>query len=128
MEQEEFIKFLQQHAELTVKRVAGVPSRQPTEPETVYRNGYEFVVDKTNNPTQQLEIKRLKHRPRVCEDCRLVVENRVVSKKVYQYPERHWRESCQPCGRTRNPLTGEFDVETEKSQPVFITFFLNRDK
>jgi hypothetical protein len=129
MEQEQFIKILEQYEELTVKRVAGAPNRrESTEPETIYRNGYEFEVSKGNNPTHQLEIKQLKHQPRVCEDCRLVVENRVVSKRVHQYPQRHWRESCEPCHKTLNPETGQFDIDTDKSQSVFTSYFNKQNK
>lgn len=129
MEHKKFIETLSQLAEIApTKPPVGPSIRKATQPESVWRQGQELVIDHKKNSTLGVKVKRIKHKPQVCEDCHLVVVNRVVNKKIYQYPQRHWRESCENCRKTRNPETGVFDVDTEKSQPVFITFFLNRDK
>lgn len=129
MEHNKFIQQLSEFAEITaIKIPAGPKIRQPKESQAVYRQGQEIAIDPKANPTQGVKIKRVKHQPKACEDCHLIVENRVVQKKIYEYPLRHWRENCSTCSKTRHPETGLFDIDTERSQSYFIAYLWNKNK
>ncbi len=129
MENELFIKRLQELAE--VKRLK--PPRHPNlreadSPEPVFRNGYEFVVTKDDNPTLSYEIVKLKPIVKDCEDCgKCSVENRSVQKKLYSFPYAHWRESCGHCKLTKDPETGEFSIPNNIVNPFFVRY-LNSKK
>lgn len=129
MNNEEFLQRLKEIAYVKpIREATGPAIRMPTEPEPVFRNGKEFLISKDNNPTQAYQVTRLKPITKPCEDCGLVVENRVVSHKIYSFPHAHWRTNCENCRRTKNPETGKFDVDFKQSQSVFISFFSNRNK
>lgn len=129
MEQDKFIQRLQELAEITaIKIPIGPKYRQSKDGEVVYRQGQEIRLDPKANPTMGVKIKKLKPQVKKCEDCSLSLSNRVVTKKLYTFPRDHWRTNCEGCGRTRNPETGLFDIDTERSQSVFISFFNRGDK
>ena len=129
MEHEKFITWLKQHAELEiVKSPATAAQRAPSEPAEIWRNGQSFVVSKDYNPTVNYKIKKLKPKTQRCEDCNLIVEDRVVIRKTYSFPETYWRTNCQNCRRTKNPETGEFDIDFDSVGAFFNSYLLNRDK
>lgn len=129
MEQDKFIAKLQELADLAVAKIPRTGSRRESEePNVVFRQGQELALDTKNNPTLNVKIKRLKPMVKPCEDCGLKVDNRVVSKKLYTFPKNHWRTQCENCRRVRNPESGQFDVEADRSQPVFISYFNKQDK
>ena len=129
MEQDKFITRLQELADITSARPPiGPKIRKPNGQERVFRNGQEIPIDPKDNQTWGVKVKKLKPIVKDCEDCGLRVENRTVNKKFYTFPQAHWRTNCGNCRRTLNPETGVFDVETEKSQPVFVSYFLKQNK
>jgi hypothetical protein len=129
MDKDQYLQRLKEIAEVKrVKEPTTSAFRMPDEPESIFRNGEEIVISKKENPTQAYQITRLKPIIKPCEDCGLVVENRIVSHKIYSFPHAHWRTNCENCRRTKNPETGKFDVDFKNSQSVFISFFSNRNK
>ncbi len=120
MDPNEFKQQLEQFAEVKQVKVAkNAGLREADEPDIVFRNGQEFTISKDNNPTLSWAIKKLKPQIRNCEDCNLIVENRVTYIRICQYPEAHWRETCQACGMTRNPDNGKFDLQGQDAKNYF---------
>lgn len=65
-------------------------------------------VDALNIP---IEITKIKPIASVCDDCGLVVENRIKHfKKAQNRFGTQWRESCYTCKKHKNPNTGKFDM------------------
>lgn len=129
MEHEKFIKFLQEHAELEQVR-APITSqhREPNEPETVWRLGQEVSITKNSNPTQSVKIKRLKPQAKMCEDCGKICEDRVIYRKLYTDPVKHWRETCNGCQLTRNPTTKQFSISNSIVNHYFQQILQKRNK
>ncbi len=122
MDPNEFKRQLEQFAELKQVKVPRGPNlREADEPDTVFRNGEEFIITRENNPTLTYCIKKIKHQTRPCEDCGNAVTDRITHLRICQFPEPHWRETCQNCGMTRNPDTGEFDLKGQQASNYFTT-------
>lgn len=120
MDHKDFINKLSEYAELKAIRPPITCSvRQAPEPDTVFRGGQEWLIDTKENPTLNIGIKRLKSQPRACEDCGLVVKDRVVTQTVYLFPKKHWRIACSGCRKVKNPETGDFDIEARRAQNHF---------
>jgi len=127
MDPDLFKKKLEEFAELKqikVPRSAAV--REVTEPAEIYRNGREFVVDADNNQTLGWVIKKMKPVTAVCEDCELVVSDRVVDIKVYENPKQHRRKNCKACGLVQNPFTGKYTVANKESHSTYAAWVNNK--
>ena len=129
MEQDKFITRLQELAEITTTKAPQGPKiRKTTEHELVFRQGQQIPIDPKANQTWGVKIKKIIPIIKSCEDCGLRVEDRMVTKKLYTFPHTHWRTNCENCRKTQNPETGVFDVDTDRSQSVFIGYFNRQDK
>jgi hypothetical protein len=119
MDPELFKRQLEKFAELQQVKTPRTPAiREKDELEVIFRGGDEFTVGLNNNPTLNVGIKQLKPHIAVCEDCRQVVENRVVEIKVYDCPETHWRRHCKACKFSQNPFTKKYDLTIKRSHYV----------
>ena len=129
MKQDEFERRLAEFAEVKALRPPTTPNRRETdEPEDIFRQGVEFQIDRKNNPTWALEVKKLKPQVRKCEYCGDEVIKQTFNKRIVQYPRPFWKESCSSCRRVKNPITGKFDLTEYESVNFFTTYFRNRDK
>jgi hypothetical protein len=73
-------------------------------------------------------ITKIKHQPKLCEDCNEVVEDRIVTKRVVTYPVIHWREKCN-CGIHKNPNTGEFNLtNNQELQDAFRKYLISKEQ
>lgn len=117
MDPDLFKQQLEQFAELkTVKVPKTAAIREAEEPEVIQRHGQELVIDSDNNPTHAWSIKRLKTSARLCEDCHLVAENRVIEIKRYPNPVDHWRRHCRACNLGMNPYNNKYELENKHAQ------------
>lgn len=66
--------------------------------------------DRSNNATRGVCVKELTPKSETCSDCGLSVKNRRIQWVKSTQPEVYWREHCTGCGRSRDPITGQFDV------------------
>ena len=130
MKQELFIKLLEQYAELKVERVAIASGEQTSRlgVEVIERQGQQFELSATHNPTLNVKIKQLKPIIKSCEDCGKQCQNRVVSKNLYTFPRKHWRSHCNNCQRVFNPETQQYDLTFNQAQAYFTAYLKNRDK
>lgn len=115
-----FRQRLEQLAKLKVikePRTAG--RREAEDADSIWRNGEEFLIDPKDNPTLGCAIDCIHPKTEACEDCGNIVTDRVVYIKVCDFPKPHWRESCQACKKTRNPVTGEFDLTSVEASNTY---------
>ncbi len=127
MDNETFLKRLGELAELEpikVPRSAGL--RLAEEAQDIIRQGKTFTIEVDENPTLNVRIKKLKTKPKQCEDCGKLVEDRRVHTSLYQNPQQHWRSRCHPCNMTLNPTTGQYDLNNKAVQTFFIQHFYKR--
>jgi hypothetical protein len=123
MDPELFKKRLEEIAELKQAKVPRAAGRaEATEPEIIKRGDQTFSIDLKDNPTIAWTIKKLKPHVAVCEDCRQVVENRLVEIKHYDLPNGHWRKNCKGCNKSQNPYSGKFDVDNKKIFHVYCCY------
>jgi hypothetical protein len=68
------------------------------------------------NPTVPLELVKVKCAT-TCEACGLDCPNgRTVDSKLYKVSgQKHWREKCMACMKTKNPITGKFDLTPQEA-------------
>lgn len=128
MDNELFLKRLEELAEITKVKATQVALRQTNQDGTVWRSGQEIAIDNKNNPTLTVAVKKLKHMVKDCEDCGESVVNRTVHIGLYAFPEKHWRKNCVNCRMTHNPDTGKFDIPFKQAQAVFTSKLRDRDK
>ena len=124
MDQELFLQRLNDLAVL--KRIKVAKSANVREADTacdVFRNGETLIIDKDNNSTWAWEIKRLKPIVKPCEDCGRECQDRIVTKSLYSFPQKHWRQHCNGCNRVQNPNTKEYTLMPMQAQACFITWF-----
>ena len=122
MDNEEFLRRLNELAELKVIKVAGPAQRKPDEHLIVWRNGQEYEIDDKANPTLYYRIKKIKDELRKCEDCGKKVKNRTISKKLYAFPVKHWRKLCNNCNMVQHPDTGKYCLLGAATQNVYIQY------
>jgi len=125
MDNEQFVKRLKELAQVKqVKTPANPAIRMPDEPEPIFRNGEEFVITKDHNPTLTYEIVKLNPIIKDCEDCgKQSVADRTVNRKLYDWPQRHWRLSCSDCRMHQNPETGLFSIPNSTVNAFFQGYF-----
>jgi hypothetical protein len=125
MKHEDFIQQLEQFAEIKIVKEpvsAGTASNR-TEPVDVYRSGEIIDIDLKDNPTWNVAIKKLKAKPRACDDCGQVVKNRVVHCNIHYEPEPHFRHGCNQCRRIKDPTTGEYSIHFTGANNWFKAYF-----
>ena len=66
-----------------------------------------------------LVIKKLKHPPKVCEDCGKIVSNRIIALTANKLPYPHWKEGCKACDRWRDPRTGKFTAKANEITNIY---------
>lgn len=129
MDPKDFLEKLNEYAEVKpIKPPKNGGTREADEPEEIVRQGQSFIIDKDTNPSWALEVKKLKTKPRDCEYCDKTVVNQIVNKRLLTFPVLHWRETCNICRMTKNPNTGKFDVEDNRVNPVFSSYFYHKNK
>ena len=122
MDNEEFLRRLNELAELQVIKVASPAKRKPEDEVIVWRNGQAIEIDDTDNPTLYYKIKKLKSDVRKCDDCSKKVKNRTVTKKLYAYPVKHWRKLCNNCNMFEHPDSGKYCLVGASTQNVYIQY------
>lgn len=91
----------------------------------IYKEGRDLgYIDTKKNPTLGYKFEPTPI-TELCE-CGKVVQNRVVEHKVIGTPVKHWRERCATCNRTRNPLTGKFDLSGTQAYAAYIAYFKDK--
>lgn len=95
--------------------------------EELYQNEHEEIfleLHNGTNPTFPPQLLKLKKCATNCDDCGKQCPNgREKEKKLYQTGnKKNWRERCLTCGMTKNPYTGEFDLDTIKASQVWNAF------
>jgi hypothetical protein len=106
-----FRQRLEELAELkVVKEPRTADRREAEDADSIWRDGKEYVINPKDNPTLNIAIARIKPMIKACEDCGLMVEDRLVHVKIYDNPYPHWRKNCISCKMTEHPLTGCFDT------------------
>lgn len=129
MDHDEFLKKLNEFAELkAIKPARNAGAREAFEDAIIQRHGKSLVLDYKNNQTWAYEVKKLKNQVRACDYCSNPVKNQIITKRYLNYPEPHWRESCNSCQMTKNPETGKFDIKKIQEQTVFASYFYHRNK
>lgn len=118
MKHEEFIRRLSELAEIKNIKLAKKPIRskfdeEPIEIQTPERS---LTLTGTDNPTLGVEIIRVKGQYHECDGCGKFVQNRVVERKLYEFPKLHWRDNCKTCHKSYNPETDCFDLDTRTAQ------------
>ena len=124
MEDKKFIEILEELAETHRPMVGpnGAPSQlkrhvekyqdelEEAEEECFDRDGK--IINLVRNDTIPLEIKKLKPREHICDDCGRVCTNiRVVEHRKNDIIHPHWRSKCRECGCFKDPFTGRFDLK-----------------
>lgn len=77
-----------------------------------------FVRD-GRNTTLSPQILAIKREPRPCEDCGIIVQERVIEQKVYTTGGAHWRKRCSACNKVQNPDTGLYDIPAHRAHVFF---------
>lgn len=128
MEQEEFLRRLQEYAKIKqnyVPRTGAI--REASEPCLIDRHGQTVEISLENNPTMSWVIDKIQIEPQECSDCgRELTNSRKITRQVYIKPKPHWRESCQNCSLTRDPETGCFTLKGVHIHNRFVEFFKNK--
>ena len=74
---------------------------------------WKYISGEKGLERADLVIKRLKKRPKICEDCGKKLDNpqTYVIKKM-EYPIEHWATLCSTrnCMKYKHPETGEFSL------------------
>jgi hypothetical protein len=128
MNDEEFKQKLSEVAEWEIPKLTPTDIREAkksargkhkrTEEELYQIEHEELFLEIFNgiNPTMQPQIIKVKCQACTCEDCGMHCENgRQKEKKLCETNRtRHWREKCVTCGKSKNPYTGKFDLDSGK--------------
>lgn len=82
------------------------------------------------NPTLPPKILKVHNQAELCTDCgRHCAEGRKKEKKLYEAnKKKHWREKCITCGLTKNPFTGQFDLNSSLASYVWNDYCRDRKK
>jgi hypothetical protein len=143
MEHKQFLEKLSELAEWEVRKTGpngcakkprkkkGEPVIEPTEEELD-----ETVLEEDAAAIQALEqrnmslapvIVKIKHTPKMCEDCQNITVDRQTTRRLVDYPVIHWREKCN-CGLHKNPITGKFDLESNQQlYDVFRKYLIGKE-
>lgn len=124
MDQSEFIRRLEELAELKRQKVPKGPGLREAEyPDKIFRHGYEFDISVDDNPTQSYVIHKLKQHPRACEDCGDVCVDRRVERKLNTSPTPHWKSRCTACNLYLDPTTGKFELNGWGAKSVYQSLY-----
>jgi hypothetical protein len=85
------------------------------------------IIDQLDEFTH-LERPRIKQCERKCEDCDLLVINRVCQHRFHSKRKKmyaHWRSKCLSCGFYKHPGTGVYDV-TNGTDNYQVHYFFER--
>ena len=77
----------------------------------------DFIKDKKcpNGPSEA----KLKSQTKPCEDCGLIVTDRIVHKRVYRFRSKsEWRVQCRSCMCWQDP-EGKFTITNDVAPSVF---------
>ena len=92
----------------------------PNSSEVVKYNGEWVEIKAKDNPTLGFKFVKLKPISRICElGCGKVVEDQIVERKHYAWPEPHWRTSCKSCKCTVSPDGQSFIKGGTQAQAAF---------
>ena len=61
-----------------------------------------------------LPVYEVVHRPKPCEDCGLLVTNRVLHTRLNRVPFTHYKQQCSICKKYENPETGAYDCDVSQ--------------
>jgi len=129
MDRNEYRKRLEEFAIVKDRKPAKSPTHNRLAKETVIEidelTGEEIEVEReiTENPTLGFEVI-LKDRIAACElGCGDVVTNQVIERKLYLFPERHWRTRCTNCDHCVSPDGVGFIKNGSGIQSSFVAWF-----
>lgn len=75
------------------------------------------------NPTYAPMLLKIKHTPTTCECGRICTSGCEKEAKLYQTKSgNHWRVKCKTCNMTKDPYTGEFNLNPQKASVVWHSF------
>ena len=126
MDKEKFKQFIMEVAE--IKELKPVTSgERPAEGDTeVLYKGEWITLDKKVNPTLGFKFVKLKKVFNNCElGCGRVIANQSFEKRLYDYPEKHWRTKCNNCGQFQGP-DGRLIQGGSNTQAEFMKYFNNK--
>jgi hypothetical protein len=70
----------------------------------------------------------IKPQTKPCEDCGQTVTDRTVEIKLFQHPQKHWRQRCTNCNLFKNTDTHKFDLDITAAATFFRRKIKNKDK
>ena len=123
-----FQQRLAELADIQIIKEAGSSGERANDPQQVHRQGQLVEINPKSNSTWSVRAKRIKPITRQCEDCLHQVTDRLVTHSLYNYPETHWRTTCQSCQMVKHPITGRFELSTRRAQSAFLTYFKKENK
>lgn len=126
MDKKEFKQFIESVAEIKELKPVKITSirQSDDEPNEVKIDGEWEEIDFHNNPTLGFKFVKLKDRFAACTlGCGDIVSNQVIEKKIYTYPEMHWRTNCKNCGCCLSPDGSGFIKGGSNIQTAFINYF-----
>jgi hypothetical protein len=75
------------------------------------------------NPTLKPTLTKIKYQPQLCECGKVCDDGCPKDLKLHQKNGKScWREKCLSCNMTKNPYTGEFDLNPQKASIVWAAF------
>lgn len=126
MDKKQFQEFLESVAEIKqLKPSTSATIRLDENSGGEVRYDNEWVeIGKDHNPTLGFKFLKLKPKPNVCElGCGKIVDNQKIEKRLYAYPEKHWRTQCKSCHRTVSPDGKQFIKDSASVQNAFYRWF-----
>ena len=136
MKQDEFLARLSELVEWEIPKVGpsgnakpakrGRKSQEEIEWEENEEEALDLPLQSGPNTTIPPLVTKIKNQCKLCEDCGEICENRIVTKRLLDYPERHWRERCS-CGIHKDPNTGTFTLRTNQElQDAFRKYLVSK--
>lgn len=72
-----------------------------------------ILKPKPNKPSEEAAqpTYEVVHQPKPCEDCGVIVTNRILNTRLNKVPFAHYKQQCSICKKYLNPETGAFDCD-----------------
>jgi hypothetical protein len=131
MDEEQFRKRLSQVAEWSIPVIPTEEikklKRGRKNNEELYQDAHQEMFNEMFNginPTYAPKIDAVKQVSETCSDCGLICEQ--GRKKDFKYCQGKkksiWREKCLNCSKYKNPYTGQFNMDSNRSQSAINSY------